>query len=656
MSSSTEPLRRYIPIPSEYQIYNSYAEDPKWQKKFTIIWTSFLAFSLLLSIPYIIHHFRIGRLYSGLAIRESLDPSQDVSNSSHGNAKRNHSQNKWRATFIGRAVIGVGAMVQSITLWTLPMPNLSWLKGEVGDCCRRAYFTLSISQIILVMGYAGAVIACFVVGANLTQNSNRPGFLALSQLPLIVLLSLKSPLPLPIFVPSLSYEHYNFLHRWTGRTLFLSATVHGAMWIHQFLVTDQHDQITAAKSKRGILAYALMGMVVITSLRPIRRKCYQLFWMAHIMFFVGFFAALSYHTPYSRPWIWPCVAIYAYDLIVRMLRYRIKDATLVPVDKTLTMIHIPDCDAGWLPTQHVLLRVLSGSGIFESHPFTITNAPSTAFSASPRGIILYAKVAGDWTRKLHALARDVKSLEVGDDLEEKESFLANKAQSEGGGNVDEEGIDHPGKRVQVMIDGPYGGLSMDLGQYESVLLVGGGSGITFILGSIEEALRVREKGREPAKVDVAWVVKDLCTIEALAPSLLHLYTLAQRLSLTLTYNLYLTNPPHPLPSTPSLLPASTTLSPYRPEVAQLVRESLPLPLTKTQGASLEQGRELLTGGDDGHQVQHHGEGRGHAGGLAVVACGPEGIVMEAKNAVAGLGIAERVRCGGVGFHGECYVL
>ncbi|OXG36687.1 ferric-chelate reductase [Cryptococcus neoformans Ze90-1] len=656
MSSSTEPLRRYIPIPSEYQIYNSYAEDPKWQKKFTIIWTSFLAFSLLLSIPYIIHHFRIGRLYSGLAIRESLDPSQDVSNSSHGNAKRNHSQNKWRATFIGRAVIGVGAMVQSITLWTLPMPDLSWLKGEVGDCCRRAYFTLSISQIILVMGYAGAVIACFVVGANLTQNSNRPGFLALSQLPLIVLLSLKSPLPLPIFVPSLSYEHYNFLHRWTGRTLFLSATVHGAMWIHQFLVTDQHDQITAAKSKRGILAYALMGMVVITSLRPIRRKCYQLFWMAHIMFFVGFFAALSYHTPYSRPWIWPCVAIYAYDLIVRMLRYRIKDATLVPVDKTLTMIHIPDCDAGWLPTQHVLLRVLSGSGIFESHPFTITNAPSTAFSASPRGIILYAKVAGDWTRKLHALARDVKSLEVGDDLEEKESFLANKAQSEGGENVDEEGIDHPGKRVQVMIDGPYGGLSMDLGQYESVLLVGGGSGITFILGSIEEALRVREKGRGPAKVDVAWVVKDLCTIEALAPSLLHLYTLAQRLSLILTYNLYLTNPPHPLPSAPSLLPASTTLSPYRPEVAQLVRESLPLPLTKTQGASLEQGRELLTGGDDGHQVQHHGEGRGHAGGLAVLACGPEGIVMEAKNAVAGLGIAERVRCGGVGFHGECYVL
>lgn len=34
------------------------------------------------------------------------------------------------------------------------------------------------------------------------------------------------------------------------------------------------------------------------------------------MFFVGFFAAISYHTPYSRPWIFPCVAIYAYEWVL----------------------------------------------------------------------------------------------------------------------------------------------------------------------------------------------------------------------------------------------------------------------------------------------------------------------------------------------------
>ncbi|KAK8864285.1 hypothetical protein IAR55_001531 [Kwoniella newhampshirensis] len=648
MTTSSEHARGFIPVPTQLQIYDSYRIDPTWQTKFTIIWTSFLALSSLVSIPYIVHSYRVGRLFAGSSIRES--DGSFTRRSTPRLAPRKQDTNPIRRSFVGRIHIGVQAMAQSLALWTLPMPSLTWWKGQVGDCCRRAYFTLGISQIVLVLGYMAAVVACFLVGAQLTQNPNRPGFIALSQLPVIILLSLKSPLPLPIFLPSLSYEHYNFLHRWTGRTLFLTVTVHGGMWINQFIKTNQYDQLNAAKSRRGILAYAFMCMVVITSLKPVRRKFYQVFWIAHVMFFTGFFAAISYHTPYSRPWIYPCVAIYAYDLLVRMFRYRIKDATLVPIDDTLTMIHIPDCDAGWLPTQHVLLRVLRGSGIFESHPFTITNAPSTPFSASPRGIMLYAKVSGDWTKKLHTMARDVESFEVGDDIEEKERFLANGTPTVGG-------LDHPGQRVQVMIDGPYGGLKIDLGEYENILLVGGGSGVTFILGGIEEALRVREKGRGPGKVDVAWVVKDMSTIKALSPTLCHLHALSRRLFLDLTYNLYLTNPPHPLPPVPSILPSTTTLSPYRPEVAQLVREALPLPTPLPGGVSLETGESTSLSGDEQNtRMPHHGLGAGHGGGLAVVACGPEGLVMEAKNAVAGLGVAERVRCGGIGFHGECYTL
>ncbi|WVQ72614.1 hypothetical protein IAR50_002172 [Cryptococcus sp. DSM 104548] len=628
--------KRFIPIPTQYAIYNSYDVDPKWQIKFTIIWTSILAFSFLISLPYVVHHLRVGRLYSGWAIRESLDqPEKEVS------ILETPQPRSSRQTFLGRAYKGTNAMVQSATLLTLPLPNISFWKTQVSDCCRRAYFTLSVSQIVLVGAHMGAVIACFVVGAELTQSPNRPGFLALAQLPVILLLSLKSPLPLPIFLPSLSYEHYNFLHRWAGRTLFLSVSVHGGMWINQFVTTDQYDQLSADKSKRGMVAYGMMCMVVLTSLKPVRRRCYQLFWMAHVLFFVGFFAAISYHTPYSRPWVWPCISIYAYDLCVRMLRYRIKDATLVPIDNTLTMIHIPDCDAGWLPTQHILIRVLNGSGVFESHPFTITNAANTAFSAVPRGIVLYAKVAGDWTKKLHDMARDVATCEVGHGDEEKEAFLQNQRS---------QGTDHPGRKVQVVIDGPYGGLKMDLGQYEHVLLVGGGSGITFILGSIEEALRTRVEGRGPAKVDVAWVVKELSAIEALSPTLLHLHTLSQNLRLELTYNLYLTDPPHPLPPSPAVLPCTTTLSPYRPEVAQLVRESLPLPkpLHDDSYAGLAHEEEHLGG--------HGGVGRGHGGGLAVIACGPANLVSEASNSIAGLSISERVRCGGIEYHGECYAL
>lgn len=104
------------------------------------------------------------------------------------------------------------------------------------------------------------------------------------------------------------------------------------------------------------------------------------------------------------------------------------------------------------------------------------------------------------------MASDSNVNEVGENNDENEAFLTEEKESH---NV-RTGMNHPGRRVTVMIDGPYGGLKLDLGEYESVLLVGGGSGITFVLGAIEEVLRVKENGKGPSKVDVAWVVRDLC--------------------------------------------------------------------------------------------------------------------------------------------------
>lgn len=288
----------------------------------------------------------------------------------------------------------------------------------------------------------------------------------------------------------------------------------------------------------------------------------------------------------------------------------------MPIDASTTLIHIPDCDKGWLPTQHVSIRVLRGAGVFESHPFTITNAPRNALSSSPRGIVLYAKVAGDWTRRLHAMASD-RGVEDGDDFEKRIAFLA--AEEDGTASL----LEHPGRQVYVTVDGPYGGLKMDLGQYESVLAVAGGSGVTFLLGTVEAALCACEKGRGPREIKAAWVVRELSLIEALAPTLVHLYESARQLDLDLSFSLYLSAPPSPLPQLNGL-PKGTAVSPYRPEIKQLVREALP-------------------------------PGENH-GGLAVVAAGPEGLVCEARNAVAGISVRDRVRAGGVGFHDEIYSL
>lgn len=135
--------------------------------------------------------------------------------------------------------------------------------------------------------------------------------------------------------------------------------------------------------------------------------------------------------------------------------------------------------------QHVRLRVFFDGRPFESHPLTILNANASTTVLPPSsptstGITLGARAAGDWSRALNHLA----------------------AEHAEGGDV----------RVSVMLDGPYGGLTFDLGDFESVLLVAGGSGATFTVGVLDDIVgRIvrhgRAKGEKTRFIKFAWFVR-----------------------------------------------------------------------------------------------------------------------------------------------------
>ena len=100
----------------------------------------------------------------------------------------------------------------------------------------------------------------------------------------------------------------------------------------------------------------------------------------------------------------------------------------------------------------------------------------------------------------------MSTLAIGEVPEEQEAFLIKEKEAQGT-SVPEH---HPGKKVTVMVDGPYGGLKLQLERYEEVLVVAGGSGVTYLLGTIEEALRVWDRGSGPKKMKAAWVVAEYC--------------------------------------------------------------------------------------------------------------------------------------------------
>jgi hypothetical protein len=71
-------------------------------------------------------------------------------------------------------------------------------------------------------------------------------------------------------------------------------------------------------------------------------------WSDSVLAFVAFFVVICYHTIYASPWIVPPLAFYGLDMLMRMFKYRIKDATLTPVDDQMTIVSpssLPSCIA-----------------------------------------------------------------------------------------------------------------------------------------------------------------------------------------------------------------------------------------------------------------------------------------------------------------------
>lgn len=126
---------------------------------------------------------------------------------------------------------------------------------------------------------------------------------------------------------------------------------------------------------------------------------------------------------------------------------------------------------------------MQGDRSWESHPFTIANAPAahtpdTAKSKeySSRGLLLYARVAGNFTQALNLDARQSSGIQT-----------------------------------NVIVDGPYGGLSaetVELADYRNVILVAGGGGASFTIALLEDLVfRSLEQKACTTVVDFIWIVK-----------------------------------------------------------------------------------------------------------------------------------------------------
>ncbi|KAJ7164427.1 iron reductase [Mycena filopes] len=643
-------------IPGDLLPYESYTEDPKWQIRFTAMWCGALGLAILLGAPRAFRLHNMRRSMSGLLgvrVREEYQILlADEDGEKGGGAPPVEIQK-------GNALTTARRVLDSVRLWSLPG------------------IPLNAGQMFVVAAYAVFALVCIVLQVPLMENPNRAGFLALAQLPPVFLFASKnSPLTSLLLGPGVDYTKLNYIHRWAGRFLFLGAVVHGSLWINNHIIYDL-PILTQQKEGSGVAALAVLCVLVLTSIAPVRRLFYSGFLVIHFLTFPAFFVTICYHTIYASPWIFPPLAFYGADLLLRVLRWRVVVAHVEPREGGMALIHIPLAATGWRAGQHVQVRALVGGRAWEAHPLSVCCAPPGQSclrgpDGAPMGMLLAARACGDWSRALLDFASrpDVDafpSSSVDGDLEGGGPHAAHRAEKE------EDVV--PGREAHLVLEGPYGGPTLRAGDFERVLMFAGGSGATFTLGVLDElvaqATRCNREGQvKTRRVVWCWCVRSFGAINWFAPYLLQIATRAAEpgSGLDLRIRIFVTClcDPDAVPRIPGC-----TVTEARPQVENVLARLLDPVATRVADCCAEEidedDSELGEDGDVEKDMEKEndvdvemgtGKGKGRkgasgAGGVAVFAAGPGSLIREAGNAVARANLGGRGRgAGGVAFCAE----
>ncbi|EJD07923.1 uncharacterized protein FOMMEDRAFT_74257 [Fomitiporia mediterranea MF3/22] len=490
---------------------------------------------------------------------------------------------------------------------TLLYPALSFFSYSVAP-------GKSVGKLTLALLFIAAVIALqFIKDGNPLTESVRLGWFATALIPITIVFATKNNVIGMLL--GMGYEKLNFAHRWIGIVSFITANLHAIGFIYKWAI----EGILAEEFEKdfvihGTIALAGIEILFFASLGWVRNKAYTFFLFSHVVGYSLFLIALCFHREVCIKWVVLGACIYALDHLLRLLKTRFCVARIKTVPELgLVRLEIPAITRGWRAGQHVRVRILSTEiGLLActvAHPFTVANAPGGE-SAEKRGLTLLVKKAGNWTSRLYDIAGRAGYYPTED----------------GYGTI---------RNIRVIVEGPYGGLGhMMIASFSSVMLVGGGSGVTFVLSQAEELVQAVQAGKSSLRfIEIVWITQDQASIGPLLPTFSALIDGVTNLQgILLKISIFYSR----APSSSSRLPSSTAA--YLSSLAPTL--------------SVHSGRPALDRILDGLVRLTAALGRDRAKGVTLGVCGPQGLVEDVKAVSRSVDGEAWRKCGGVEVHEE----
>ncbi|KAK3305796.1 ferric reductase NAD binding domain-containing protein [Chaetomium strumarium] len=326
-------------------------------------------------------------------------------------------------------------------------------------------------------------------GEDYLHLTKRLGIVAVSQYPLQYLLALKSLNPVAYILQS-SHEQVNRWHRVLARVTTTLLCLHVALYLNFFVQTDRLHRLGDPVVFAGLMALFGLSLLLSTSLRPIRRYSYRLFFIIHVV--VGTMMPLMVitHAAPTKAFLLEALAVFFLDLGARKFDTVIAQATMQSIPGT-DLIKI----SASIPRSKVnRFRGHPGSHIYLSIPA----AARRSMSATSISHLLFELLFNPFT--VAAVDEDTGDLTMvarhcGGPMTKALRQLAGAASDD----LDQD-------RIPLSIEGPYGAASRFpqlCAEFDRVLLVAGGVGATFTL-PLYRSITSENPG---AKVEMVWAIR-----------------------------------------------------------------------------------------------------------------------------------------------------
>ncbi|KAL7001871.1 Ferric reduction oxidase 7, chloroplastic, variant 3 [Sarracenia purpurea var. burkii] len=302
------------------------------------------------------------------------------------------------------------------------------------------------------------------------------------------------------------FEHATRYHVWLGHLTMLIFTLHGLFYIIAWAVQGRllrevsfRDCLFASciaqahildwknngvANLPGVISLAAGLFMWMTSLLPVRRQNFELFFYTHQLYivFVLFFAM------HVGDFVFSIAAggifLFILDRFLRFCQSRrtvnVISATCLSCGTLELVLSKPE-NLQYNALSFIFLQVRELSWL-QWHPFSVSSSPLDG----KYHISILIKVLGEWTAKL------------------RESILNGPEE-----NLQIEQPLQPHSNVTVSVEGPYGHESPYHLMYENLILVAGGIGISPFLAILSDILHRIKDGKSclPRNVLIVWAVK-----------------------------------------------------------------------------------------------------------------------------------------------------